>query len=225
MAPITGTVVYRQRVALPSGSIVRVRLEDVSRQDVAVEVVADTQVVTQGEQVPIPFELEVDTAALDAGASYALHASIESEGNMLFVTTTSHPLQPVTAPADMELVVEPVSTLPAPLQATRWALVELGGAAIAQHDNVPYLVFDAAEARFSGSGGCNRLAGSYELSGGSVRVGPVAATRMACAEDVMEREDTFLRVLAATTRYAIDGPSLALLENDRVVARLRAVAA
>jgi uncharacterized lipoprotein YbaY len=42
-----------------------VRLEDVSRQGAVAQVVSETEVVTSGEQVPIPFTLEVDRSALD----------------------------------------------------------------------------------------------------------------------------------------------------------------
>ncbi|HEY7556336.1 MAG TPA: YbaY family lipoprotein [Candidatus Binatia bacterium] len=58
-AMVTGTVTYRERIALSADAVVEVRLSDVSRQDVAAPVVAETTVRPAGRQVPIPFELPV----------------------------------------------------------------------------------------------------------------------------------------------------------------------
>jgi putative lipoprotein len=110
---VRGTVLYRHRVALPPGATVRVRLEDVSRQDVAADVVAETEIVTQGEQVPILFELEVDAAALDPSLSYALRGVDRVRTRVALRDDYSHPLPPGSDPADVELVVEPVPSLTA----------------------------------------------------------------------------------------------------------------
>jgi heat shock protein HslJ len=40
----------------------------------------------------------------------------------------------------------------------------------------------------SGSSGCNRFTGIYEEEGHSVSFGRLAATRMACADEVMTAE-------------------------------------
>ena len=108
-----------------------------------------------------------------------------------------------------------------PLEGT-WQLVELDGEAVPPGGagREPHLVFDTKEARVSGSGGCNRLAGSFELSGEDLRFGPMAVTKMACADDVMRREDAFLRALGSVTRHELDGATLAVLAGERVVARL-----
>ncbi|HJS48688.1 MAG TPA: META domain-containing protein [Gaiellaceae bacterium] len=123
--------------------------------------------------------------------------------------------------AESEPGVEP------PLVGTHWALAELEGVAleIGEHESAPYLVLDRESSRLSGSGGCNRLAGSYELGDDGLRFGPIASTRMACSEAVMEREAAFLAALAAATGHRLDGSSLELLEGDRVRARLVAATA
>jgi heat shock protein HslJ len=99
-----------------------------------------------------------------------------------------------------------------------WTLVELGG--VATPDDGAHIELSADESRVSGSGGCNRLVGTFELSDTTLRFGPLATTRMACAPDVMEREDAFLRVLAETSRYELAGTTLALLDENGVLARL-----
>ncbi len=92
------------------------------------------------------------------------------------------------------------------LEGIQWTLVELDGEALAltEGESPPYLLLNAEESRVSGPGGCNRLVGSFEVSEDGLRLGPIAATRMACPEAVMRREDAFLRTLEATTRYELD---------------------
>ncbi len=202
----------------------RVRLEDVSRQDVAAAIVAESLTVTRGEQVPITFELEVDRSTLDPRAQYALRAAIEIGCALAFATTASHALPAEGATSGIELLVEQVTAPATPFDGTRWMLVELEGEGVAPagDDRAPHLVFDAAASRVSGSGGCNRLAGSFERNGDDLRFGPIAATRMACAEEVMRRERVFLDALGTVTRHQVEGRTLALLAGERVVARLAA---
>ncbi len=51
----------------------------------------------------------------------------------------------------------------------------------------------------SGSTGCNRLTGSYEQDGNSLRFKQMATTKMACPPPVDAMERAFLQVLGATT--------------------------
>src|SRR6186997_2412264 len=73
----------------------------------------------------------------------------------------------------------------APLENTQWTLTELGGAPVKageQQRRVPLLVLQPERKRVVGSGGCNRLVGSYTLDGDRLAFGQMAATRMACEE-------------------------------------------
>jgi heat shock protein HslJ len=51
------------------------------------------------------------------------------------------------------------------------------------------------EDQVSGSAGCNQYNGSYTLDGDTVTIGPLATTRMACEQDVMDQETAFLTAL------------------------------
>lgn len=114
-----------------------------------------------------------------------------------------------------------------PLGGTRWTLVELEGVAVelGDEESAPHLVLDEVSSRLSGSGGCNRLAGSYEVGDEGLRFGPIASTRMACSEAAMERESAFLAVLAGVTGHRLDGSALVLLDGDGARARLIATTA
>ena len=102
---------------------------------------------------------------------------------------------------------------------TTWTAVELNGVPIAD-DNAPSLVFDLEESRVAGSGGLNRLMGTFSLAEDELRFGPLAATLMAGPDDAMQREREFLDALARVTGYALDGRSLTLDAGGDVVARL-----
>ena len=47
-AAVTGTVTYRQRIALAPGSVITVQIQDVSRMDVAAEVIGEQVITTTG---------------------------------------------------------------------------------------------------------------------------------------------------------------------------------
>lgn len=96
------------------------------------------------------------------------------------------------------------------LEGTRWALLRLGDEVVSAGDNrrEPFFVLEAGEHRVSGSGGCNRLIGSYELDGARLTFKQLALTRMACPD--MKYEGAFARALAATTSWKISGAHLEL---------------
>ena len=73
--------------------------------------------------------------------------------------------------------------------------------------------------RMSGSGGCNRLLGRYELGAGTLKLIPSGTTMMACADDSTLQEAEFLSALKMTTSYRISGDTLELRNGDGVLAR------
>ncbi|MEX2208283.1 MAG: META domain-containing protein [Myxococcota bacterium] len=97
------------------------------------------------------------------------------------------------------------------LERTRWTLTALGAAAapIAKTQTEAFLLFGEPPGRVSGSGGCNRLAGSYERKGDELHFGPIAGTRMFCAEG-MPVEDALGSALGQTTSLRIEGHRLEL---------------
>lgn len=106
---VTGTVTYRQRIALTPGSTVRVALEDVSRADAPATLIAEQTIRPEG-QVPIPFTLEYDPARIDAGHRYAVRAQIrDADGRLRWSSTESHGVLTQGGPSRVQIVVHPVS--------------------------------------------------------------------------------------------------------------------
>ncbi len=106
---------------------------------------------------------------------------------------------------------------------TEWTLVELEGEPVEVgpvEQGPPSLVLDLEESRVSGSGGVNRLMGTFVLSEDELRFGPLATTMMAGPEEAMRREREFLAALERVTSYELDGRKLTLLADDESVVRL-----
>src|SRR5262245_30091194 len=85
---LRGSVAEREHVALPSDALVEVKLYDVSIEDGAAPVIAQTTVVPDGREVPLPFELHYDPAKIQPTRWYALRAVIRSGGRLMFATDT-----------------------------------------------------------------------------------------------------------------------------------------
>lgn len=71
----------------------------------------------------------------------------------------------------------------------------------------------AAEGRAHGTTGCNRFTGGFTLDGASLRFGPVAGTRMACAPPAMDQERRFHEALEAVRGWRADGAALLLTDG------------
>jgi putative lipoprotein len=107
-ATVTGSVTYRERMALPPGATVTVRLQDVSRADAPAEVLAE-QVIVPTTQVPIPFVLEYDPARIDARHRYSVGARIEVDGKLWFVSDTHNGVLTQGGPTQVEVQVRRVT--------------------------------------------------------------------------------------------------------------------
>jgi heat shock protein HslJ len=113
----------------------------------------------------------------------------------------------------------------APLEKTEWKLIWLNGTKIdvAAPLQVPYIQLDPESHRVSGSGGCNRLMGGYELSGDHLKFTQMAITRMACLHGG-DTESNFTKALDQVTSWKIVGDKLLLIDaNQHVLAKLSGV--
>jgi putative lipoprotein len=107
---LTGTVFYRERIALPPNSTAEVVLEDVSIADrPAVEIARST--VAPAGQVPIAFALRYAPERIEKGHHYAVRAAILwPNGARMFVSTVHYPAFDSTARSDdLAIVVQRVN--------------------------------------------------------------------------------------------------------------------
>lgn len=112
-AAVTGTVTYRQRIALPPNAVVDVKLLDVSRADAPAETIAKQTISTHGQQVPIPFNLSYKANQIQPRHHYAVAARILVDGKLRWISTRRYAVLTFGHPSQVEVMVEPVSTQPA----------------------------------------------------------------------------------------------------------------
>jgi len=207
---VRGTVTYRERMALPADAIVEVRLSDVSRQDIAAPVIAETTVLPEGRQVPLPFELRYDPSRIQPDRTYAVRATIRSTGRMIFTTDAAYHVITKGNPtqADLWLVraADGLGSGKSRLLGTSWRLEDLGGAGVL--DRVEATLEFPDTGKVAGSGSCNRFFGSVDISGESIRFGSLGSTRKACEETVMNQEGEYLKALQDAERFRLDGSIL-----------------
>lgn len=211
---LRGTVTYRERMALPPGAEVEVKLLDVSRADAPAIVLAETT-LQPGHAAPFPFALDYDAAAIAQGHSYALQARITAGGRLLFITTTRHPAFENPA-GQAEIVVERVATpaaTPTATPAGTWRLESVAGQPA--EEGVQAVIEIAADGTLSGSGGCNMITGKARIDGDHIDFGRIASTMMACPPLAMGQERALFRAFEAARRWQIDptGQVLVLLDE------------
>jgi putative lipoprotein len=115
---VTGTLAYRERIALGPAAVVEVKLADVSRADAPAIIIGELTIENPG-QVPIAFEIEYDPAAIDARFEYAIQARITEAGELRFINTTRYSVITRGNPTHVDLVLQMAgATSPAPSETT-----------------------------------------------------------------------------------------------------------
>ena len=100
----------------------------------------------------------------------------------------------------------------APLQGSEWKPVRMGEIAV-PGESTAFVQF-RSKGRLEGHGGCNRLFAQYQADDGQIFVGPVAATRMACAQCLMEREAALAAALENARTYQRLKTRLVLFDSE-----------
>jgi Heat shock protein len=103
-----------------------------------------------------------------------------------------------------------------PLEGTQWFAVKMDNKYLhTEPDSEAYTLL-LQDGKVSGKGDCNRIMGSYAISGNkSLIFEGVASTRMMCPDQATE--DLFLRKLADVDAYSVDGNNLMLIGKGETV--------
>jgi len=99
----------------------------------------------------------------------------------------------------------------------KWTLVVMNGnpVQVSHTDKDAHLVFYSDSKTITGSGGCNRITGGYNLTKSSLNFPSIASTRMACID--MAFEKAFLAWLKKVNGYEYTGDELILKEGKAAV--------
>jgi putative lipoprotein len=221
-AIVSGTVTYRERMLLPPGAQLEVRLLDVSLADAPAITLAMQRVDEPGAP-PFGFELEYDPAAIDPSHTYVVRATISMGDRLMFTTDTAHPVLTRDAGDQVDLVLVRVQAQAqptnAPLLGTRWSLIAVGDESVARKPppNDPHLQLLAVGGSASGNSGCNRFSGRFTSDGNSLAFGQMISTLMSCADPAMnELESRFLVAMASVDGFEIERRELRLKTGETV---------
>lgn len=111
-ASISGTVTYRERLALTPEARLQVQLRDTSLMDAAAPLVAEQEIENPG-QVPIKFEVEYNLDDIDSRNTYSIQARItEGDGRLAFINDTAYDVITRGNPRKVDMVLVMVQPPP-----------------------------------------------------------------------------------------------------------------
>ncbi len=191
--------------ARADGALVRVELVSPSR------LTAEFSRYAPGDPACCPSRTAVVNYVMQRGETPTIRAEEVSH----FRTCPNQPAEPGT-PGGGTPVGGAGGSAAADLPAgKRWTLVEVEGETVNVAE--PFIEFDAANRRYTGSDGCNRFSGRYELRGSNgLRFVPPARTKRACLDEPVRRlENRFNRLLLQVNRFEMLGDRLVLYASKR----------
>ena len=107
-ANLTGTITYRERIALPPDARVEIQLVDATDEDQTAPILAE-RLIDQPGQVPIAFSLSYDPATIKASRTYALRVRIRVDEDIWFASPFDLRVLTGGNPNQLEVQLERVS--------------------------------------------------------------------------------------------------------------------
>lgn len=104
---VTGTITYRQRIALSPNAVIEVKLLDISRADAPSVTIAEQTLKPAGKQVPIAFELQYEPARIDTRRRYAIQVRIYESSQLRFINSQAYPVITAGHPKTVNVIVTP----------------------------------------------------------------------------------------------------------------------
>ncbi|MCV6584406.1 MAG: YbaY family lipoprotein [Marinibacterium sp.] len=208
---ITGTATYLQRIALPQGAQLTVSLLDVSKQDVAAEVLATQRYDIPG--VPVEFALDYDPDQIDDAMSYSIAAEIRAQDGLLFRTTQAYPVLTRGAGDRVELVLDIMPAQTSGGLNGDWQLRVLGDRALDDGQAVTLSFGDGDTVGVFA--GCNRFTGKADIGDTSLSFDDTfAGTLMACPDALADLERDVMLGLARVASFGQEQDGLILFDAD-----------
>ena len=222
-ASVSGSVTYRERIALTPGAMLLVELRDTSYQDAAAELIA-RQTITDPGQVPIRFKVEYNREDIDSRNTYSVSARIiESDGRLAFTNDTAYDVITRGNPGKVDMLLVLVQPPPNLVEeGTDWRTwvevpVSVVRANLIPNEREPYLQVEYVRTLVEG---CSRLGNeTLEVEDGVIRARvtlmqpPPTPWAIDCDAEVMV-QDTVLHVDAPLE----PGETYLVVVNDHAVA-------
>ena len=198
-ASVSGTVTYRERLALTPEARLEVQLRDTSLMDAAAPLVAEQVIVNPG-QVPINFKVEYNGDDIDSRNTYSIQARItEGDGRLAFINDTAYDVITRGNPREVDMVLVMVQPPPAEggetVDPNQWVEAEYpitGAEMLPPHEGDFLRVFFLQ----SQLENCSRLRKhSFDINGDNIRVSlthmvpPEAPWAAPCDEQLVELDE------------------------------------
>lgn len=124
--------------------------------------------------------------------------------------------KPVKAPVVATLAVPVIASSVTAVEDRMWQLVSLtksmGTNSI---QDGAFLSFQSSDHRIKGSTGCNRLMGSYQLTGQELSLAEIASTKIFCPNGGIIQEAIFIEALTDTAAWKVESNHLYLLNAQQ----------
>ena len=222
-AVVTGVALSRERVVFPPEAVFEATLLDVTQPDQP-PVVLGRQRRAPAGQPPYALRIPYPSMRFAPKGRYEVRATVTLEGRLLLASDRRYPVPQEAAyrhvDVQMQRMLPQAATVEAavPLLLTHWRLVEMAGEAIPSPSEgavAPHLVFQAEEARVTGSGGCNRFLADYEWQpqSGRLRLGQLVSNIALCLKS-SGIETRYFEALLAVQGFRQEGTRLVLRGAD-----------
>lgn len=215
---VKGTLMYRERMALPPMVGMRVQLYN----NDALLTLSSMQIKGQ---VPLPFELCY--VKKDDTENLFLRAGLFYENEQLF--STQDPVEVTKDNAQKMSVLlyrgsndQKVTVSDTELKNTYWRLTTLRGKPVQVFENTREINFVIRQNQAGGSDGCNNFSLPIEVSDHTLKFLPGASTMMMCAEGAEQTND-YMKAMYEADSWSILGTQLELKKGDEVLAIFEAV--
>ncbi len=209
---LTGTVTYRERIALPPKATVIVSLSRYNSQGQSL--VSELTLVLSDRQVPVDFVLPYNLGGTEKGETYGLTARILDGSTVLF---ESEKAEMVISNKKFKADLHLVRAIPVPsswkMEDREWTLRWMEGKEI-KAERPPTLRFVPTGNRVEAFAGVNRMGGSYQLDGSLLQVDPGAMTKMGGPPELMDLEQNFVRLLPLVNRQSVEEGELVLRRGE-----------
>lgn len=205
---VTGEVLYRERIAMPEGAVVKVQVADVSKADAPADVIGE-QVIENPGNVPVKFSVPYDAAKIQPQYTYAVSARIEVNGKLEWISTTRIPVITNGAPtSNVQVVVQRVggSTSQPSQDAAQlvgpvwqWQSTTTPVQKIKVKDPLRYTIQFNGDGTVGIKNDCNSVGATYTADGQKINIKLGPTTLMACPPDSQDSE--FARQLRAASIF------------------------
>jgi heat shock protein HslJ len=125
------------------------------------------------------------------------HHGVETGDRLVLEVASIKPVQRKSAAAESSAFH---------LAGGEWALEDLAGSGVVENSHAT-LSFPE-DGKVAGNGSCNRFFGTAEIHDNTVRISPLGATRMMCAEPMMNQETKYMSALQDAERFEWKDPYL-----------------